>query len=167
MPGAVTLIDQLRDAGFRLAVGRPAPPENIALTLQLLERDDSFQAVVTGNDVRRGKPDPEVFLLAAARLELPAGHCAVIEDAPHGITAAQRGGMVSVALLGTATRGQLSDADVVVEHLDGTDTPTNAGRPVDEPPLQKPSPRSRTERVGWRSVFHFSQGRMSYVTRIE
>ena len=117
MPGAVLLIDQLLDAGYRLAVGSSGPPEDLALTLELLERGDCFQAVVTGNDVRRGKPDPEVFLLAAARLELPAGHCAVIEDAPHGITAAKRAGMVGVALLGTATREQLSEADIVVERL--------------------------------------------------
>src|SRR3954454_4435051 len=64
MDGAVELIDALRAAGFALAVGSSAPPENVMQSLDRLGRRDAFGAVVTGRDVTRGKPDPQVFLLA-------------------------------------------------------------------------------------------------------
>lgn len=110
MEGAVALIDALRAAGFMLAVGSSAPPENVLLSLDGLGRRDAFAAVVTGRDVTRGKPDPQVFLLGAERLGVAPGHCAVIEDAPAGVRAAAAAGMTSVALLGTARRETLLEA---------------------------------------------------------
>src|SRR5262245_43703481 len=71
MPGAVGLIDALAAAGFKLGIGSSGPPENIQLTLEKLGRADRISAVVTGADVRRGKPDPQVFLLAGERLGVP------------------------------------------------------------------------------------------------
>ena len=68
MDGAVELIDALAADGFRLAVGSSGPPENIAVCLEKLGRGAKFGAVITGKDVTRGKPDPQVFLLAAERL---------------------------------------------------------------------------------------------------
>jgi beta-phosphoglucomutase family hydrolase len=117
LPGAVELIDALDAAGFRLAVGSSGPPENIRLTLDKLGRASRFAAMVTGRDVTRGKPDPQVFLLAAERLGLPPAHCAVIEDAPQGIEAGNRAGMTSIALTGTATREKLAHAQLVVDTL--------------------------------------------------
>ena len=117
MDGAVELIDALRDAGFRLAVGSSGPPENIALSTELLGRASSFDVVVTGRDVTRGKPDPQVFLLAAERLGIAPARCAVVEDAPAGVAAANAAGMASVALLGTAPREKLADARLVVASL--------------------------------------------------
>lgn len=110
MDGAVALIDELRAAGFVLAVGSSAPPENVVLTLECLGRRDAFAAMVTGRDVTRGKPDPQVFQLAAERLAIPAPSCAVIEDAPAGIRAAVAAGMTSVALAGTAPPATLAEA---------------------------------------------------------
>jgi beta-phosphoglucomutase-like phosphatase (HAD superfamily) len=72
---------------------------------------------VAGADVSRGKPDPQVFQLAAQRLGISPEWCAVIEDAVHGIEAAQRAGMIGIALTGTATREQLEKADLVVDRL--------------------------------------------------
>jgi beta-phosphoglucomutase len=117
LPGAVELIDALHDAGFKLAVGSSGPPENIELTLEKLGRADRFTAAATGADVQRGKPDPQVFLIAADRLGVPPERCAVIEDAAPGVEAANRAGMTSIAVLGTTTREQLSHAKLVVESL--------------------------------------------------
>jgi beta-phosphoglucomutase len=117
MKGAVELVDSLRADKFLLAIGSSGPAQNIALSLEKLGRADSFSAVVTGSDVARGKPDPQVFQLAAARLGVPGARCVVVEDAPHGVEAARRAGMKCVALTGTATRDQLSGADLVVDHL--------------------------------------------------
>jgi beta-phosphoglucomutase len=118
IPGAVQLIDALADAGFRLAVGSSGPPENIRVTLEKLGRADRIQAIVSGADVVRGKPDPQVFLLAAERLGVPPSRCAVLEDAPQGVEAANRAGMTSIALTGTTTREMLDHARLVVDRLE-------------------------------------------------
>jgi len=117
MDGAAELIDALAAAGYLLAVGSSAPLANITLSLEKLNRADKFSAIVTGADVTRGKPDPQVFQLAAKRLGLPAARCAVIEDAVHGIEAARRAGMASIALTGTAHRDELGGADLIVDSL--------------------------------------------------
>jgi beta-phosphoglucomutase len=117
MDGAVELIDALVADGFLLAVGSSAPRENIALSLDELSRGARFAAIVSGEDVTCGKPDPHAFQLAAQRLGVPPARCAVVEDAVHGIEAARRAGMAAIALTGTATREQFSAADLVVDGL--------------------------------------------------
>lgn len=114
LPGAVELIDALAAAGFRLAVGSSGPPENVRLTLEKLGRAERFEAMVTGADVTHGKPNPEVFLKAAECLGVPPAQCAVIEDAPQGIEAANAAGMTSIAVLGTTTREKLAHAKLIV-----------------------------------------------------
>jgi beta-phosphoglucomutase len=115
--GAAELIQSLSEAGFALAVGSSGPPENVQLALDCLGCGNLFSARVTGGDVTHGKPDPQVFLLAAQRLGVPPGQCAVVEDAPAGVEAANRAGMASIGLTGTATREQLSHAQLVVDSL--------------------------------------------------
>ena len=115
--GAVELIDALAATGFAMAVGSSGPTENVTLTLDCLGRADSFAARVTGSDVTRGKPDPQVYLMAAERLGVDPQHCAVVEDAPAGVEAANRAHMLSIALTGTATRAQLAHADLIVDSL--------------------------------------------------
>ncbi len=117
MPGARELLAALREAGFRLAVGSSAPPENLKVVLSHFE-GDVFDAVVSGADVDRGKPDPQVFVTAAARLRIPPEWCAVIEDAPAGIQAAQAAGAACIGLASTGrTRESLAEADLVVDQL--------------------------------------------------
>jgi beta-phosphoglucomutase len=132
MDGAVELIDALAAAGFLLAVGSSGPPENIELSLERLGRSASFRACVTGRDVTRGKPDPQVFAIAADRLGIPAARCAVIEDAPVGIAAARAAGMASIALVGTAPAEALAAADLVVTSLRELSPPAVAAL-VDHP----------------------------------
>jgi beta-phosphoglucomutase len=118
MDGAVGLIDALSAAGFRLAVGSSGPPENVSLVLEKLGRREKFVSVVTGRDVTRGKPDPQVFQLAAERLGLAPARCVVVEDAPAGVAAAKAAG---ARCLGLASAGRdsaaLSAADRVVQCL--------------------------------------------------
>ena len=117
MDGAIQLIDALAAEGFVLGIGSSAPPENVEMSLNGLGRAKSFKAVVTGSDVTRGKPDPQVFLLAAQRMGLEPADCAVIEDALAGIAAALAGGMTAIALAGTAPPESLTMADLVVTSL--------------------------------------------------
>jgi len=81
---------------------------------------DTFSANVCGRDLRRGKPDPEIFLLAAVELGMLPEHCFVVEDAPAGIEAARAGGMAAlgIARLGDAALLQAAGADLVVTSLD-------------------------------------------------
>jgi len=118
MDGAIGLIDELHRDGFLLAVGSSGPPANVDLALARLGRRGVFGAVVTGVDVKRGKPDPEVFQMAAARLGVEPHRCAVLEDAPAGIEAAHRAGMVAVGLTSTGrTAEELQEADLVIGSL--------------------------------------------------
>jgi beta-phosphoglucomutase len=117
MDGAAELVDALATDGFLLAVGSSAPRENIELSLEKLGCAARFSAIVSGADVTRGKPDPQVFQFAAHGLGASPEWCAVIEDAVHGIEAAQRAGMIGIALTGTASREQLARANVIVDNL--------------------------------------------------
>ena len=101
MDGARELIEALATDEMRIAVGSSAPKENVALVLDRLGVEDAIEAKVTGEDVQRGKPDPQVFLLAAERLRVPCDRCVVIEDAVPGIEAARSAGMKAVALVST------------------------------------------------------------------
>jgi len=99
--GAIEFLERAQRRGRRLAVGTAAPPENIALVLDTLRLRARFDAIVGAADVARGKPDPEIFLLAAERLAVPASECVVFEDAPAGIEAARRAGMSCVIVCTT------------------------------------------------------------------
>jgi beta-phosphoglucomutase len=128
MDGARELLRELHQAGFRLAVGSSGPPENVALAVERLVAAEYFDALVTGKDVTRGKPDPEVFLVAAQRLGVAPANCAVIEDAPVGITAANAAGMASIALVSTGhTPESVGHARLVVRSLRELSTSRIAG----------------------------------------
>lgn len=119
MPGVGELLAALGNAGFKLAVGSSGPPENVHEVLDQLGAKDRFGAVITGRDVTRGKPDPQVFLLAAERLAVPPARCVVVEDAVPGVEAARAAGMASVGLASTGRRREdLLEADLVVDRLE-------------------------------------------------
>jgi HAD superfamily hydrolase (TIGR01509 family) len=93
LAGAVEFVRQCRERGLRIAVASAADAVKVNGNLrQISLTAEMFDAVLTGNDVRRKKPDPEIFLAAAARLGLPAEDCLVIEDAPNGLRAGKSAG---------------------------------------------------------------------------
>lgn len=110
LEGAGALIDALDAAGFRLAVGSSGPPPNVDLVVDHLGRRDKFRAIVTGRDVTRGKPDPQIFQIAAERMGVPPERCCVIEDAPAGIEAAHRAGMKCIAVTSTGRTAEEQSA---------------------------------------------------------
>ncbi len=118
MDGATELLRKLDAAGFAMAIGSSGPPENVAAVIECLPGAELVSAQVTGMDVTRGKPDPQVFLIAAEKLGVPPVRCAVIEDAPAGVQAARRANMAAIAITGTADRDALAvNAHVVVDSL--------------------------------------------------
>jgi beta-phosphoglucomutase len=116
-PGARELLAGLAASDVPQAVASSAPPENVEVVLDVLDLGRHFRAVVTGRDVRVGKPDPEIFVLAARALEMPPDSCVVLEDAVVGVAAAKGAGARCVALVGSNSAEQLAGADLVVESL--------------------------------------------------
>jgi beta-phosphoglucomutase len=98
LPGVRTWLEDFRRQGWRQALGSMAPRDNIAVTLRALGIRDYFDAVVSGQDVRHGKPDPEVFLTAAERLGAQPARCVVLEDSLQGVQAARAAGMRCIAV---------------------------------------------------------------------
>jgi beta-phosphoglucomutase len=98
LPGARRLVEALDRAGFRQAVGSSAPRANLQLILARTGIAQHFAGLVAMEDTQRGKPEPEVFLLAAERIGVPAPRCVVFEDAPAGVQAAKRAGMKCIAV---------------------------------------------------------------------
>jgi beta-phosphoglucomutase len=120
LPGAREWAERLHDDGWKQAIASSAPRLNVEVMLRVLGLERDFDAIVAAEDVTVGKPDPEVFLTAAARLGVPPSSCVVIEDAAAGVEAARRAGMTSVG----ASRTGLLEADVFVRSL--ADLPRDA-----------------------------------------
>ena len=106
---------RLHKYGWRQAIASAAPRANIDAVLEALSANHIFKCIVSAEDVHWGKPDPEVYLLAASRVGVPAERCIVVEDASAGIEGARRAGMLSV---GVSHKGKDLHADVVVESLE-------------------------------------------------
>jgi beta-phosphoglucomutase len=121
LPGVAELLEGLRRAGFRQGVGSSAPHANLELILERTGVRGYMDAVVGMEDTTRGKPDPQVFLVAAAKLGVPPARCVVFEDAVAGVQAARAGGMrcVAVSFVGHHPQDRLraAGADLVVGSL--------------------------------------------------
>lgn len=115
LPGAQHWFDYLKAHGWRQAIASAAPRQNIDTILVVLEIGAYFDAIVSAEDVQLGKPDPQVFQTAASRVQVPATHCIVVEDAPAGIEGAHRAHMRAIGL--RTTHSELM-ADRVVDSLD-------------------------------------------------
>jgi beta-phosphoglucomutase len=98
LPGVKELLDGFRRHGFLQAIGSSAPRANLDVILRVTGIGSYFQTSVSGDDVSRGKPDPEPFLLGAKTLGIAPKDCLVIEDAPAGIAGAKAAGMKSLAV---------------------------------------------------------------------
>jgi beta-phosphoglucomutase len=115
--GAEALLRDLKDYGFRLAIGSSAPPENLNLFWDRLSLAQWFEARVTKEEITQSKPAPETFLKAAEKLGLVPACCAVVEDAVPGVQAAKAAGMPVVAVTTTRQREDLAQADRIVDSL--------------------------------------------------
>ena len=117
LPGVISILKTLQMNGFKLAVGSSGPPENVELLLNTLKIKKYFEVIITAAEVKKGKPEPDVFLIAANALNVLSENSIVIEDAPVGIEAAKRAGMKVIALTTTHDEKELLDADIIVKDL--------------------------------------------------
>jgi len=106
LDGFNELYMKLQEINMKMAIGSSS--KNAKRILKQIELIDSFDAIVDGTDITHSKPNPEVFLLAAKRLELKTVECVVIEDALAGIKAAKAGNMMAIAI-GDAKQSELAD----------------------------------------------------------
>ena len=99
LPGVINLLLSLKAKGIKIAIGSSS--KNTPFILEKIGLATSFDTIVDGNGIKKSKPDPEVFLLAAEKLGVTTEECVVIEDAQAGIDAAIAAGMKAVGV-GTA-----------------------------------------------------------------
>jgi beta-phosphoglucomutase family hydrolase len=118
LPGVVEFLQRLKSAGVPTCVGSSTHRENIDTIINVLGFADYFGGIVTAEDVSHGKPDPEVFLKAAAKTGCAPAQCIVFEDAIAGIEAARAGGMKVVGVATTHPASALQMTDRVVARLD-------------------------------------------------
>lgn len=116
-PGLLEFLAESEREGLRSAVGSSGYRANVDFVLERCNIGRYFSAVVAGDEVTRCKPDPEIYLTAAAKLGLEPHECVVFEDAEAGIESAKRAGIKVVALATTFDRAFLAktDADVIVD----------------------------------------------------
>jgi beta-phosphoglucomutase family hydrolase len=118
LPGVEAWLRRLREAGVACAIASSTHRENITTTLEVLALGEFFSVIVSAEDVKRGKPDPEVFLTAAQKLGVEPKDGVVFEDALVGIAAAKAAGMRMVAVATTEPKEKLAHADWVVDRMD-------------------------------------------------
>jgi len=115
LPGVARYLAKMKADGWRQALASSASLLNIETILDAMKIAERFDAIVSAEDVQNGKPDPEVFLVAAQRVSTLPARCVVIEDSPAGLEGARRAGMRTIGVQSSHNRLQ---ADVVVGTLE-------------------------------------------------
>ncbi|MES2798078.1 MAG: beta-phosphoglucomutase [Bacteroidota bacterium] len=113
LPGVKDVLNELKDNEIAIALGSAS--KNSKMILNKIELFHYFDAIIDGNNITKGKPDPQVFLLGAEATDSLPSECVVFEDAQAGIQAAKAGGMFAV---GIGDRKVLSQADLVVNSME-------------------------------------------------
>ena len=118
MPGAMHSLSLFRNR-FKLAIASSGAMEYINLVISKFKLGRCFDVIVSGDDVTKGKPDPETYIVAARKLGLKPSECAVLEDAHAGIESAKKAGCKCIAIRNPNTPPQdMSKADIILDSLE-------------------------------------------------
>jgi len=121
-PGVLKLIrDALKSKDFRLAIATSATQELSEAILTAVKVPYRKMVYVSGSDVTKKKPDPQIFLIAIQRLGIEAARCVVFEDAPSGVQAAKTAGAKCIAVTNTVPAEELAGADLICDSLERVD----------------------------------------------
>lgn len=113
--GVSDLISGIKSAGLKSAVASSSHPDLISVLLKAAGLAESFPVYLSGFQVKRGKPEPDIFIETARRLETGCGSCVVIEDSSNGVKAAKKAGMKCIGYSNPFSGNQdLSDADIII-----------------------------------------------------
>jgi HAD superfamily hydrolase (TIGR01509 family) len=118
-PGVLEIMDAaLKRKDFRMAIATSASLELSRAILESVKVPYSKMVYVTGSEIIRKKPDPEIFLTAASRMGIVPANCVVFEDAPSGVQAAKAAGAKCIAVTNSTTAENLSGADLICNSLE-------------------------------------------------
>ncbi len=127
LPGVLELMEKAIGAeDFRVAIATSGTLEKSSAVLNAAKVPYQQMVYINGNDVKNKKPDPELFLLAAAGIGIDPANCVVIEDAPNGIQAAKAAGARCIAVTNSADAAKLQQADLICDSLEQIDLETIA-----------------------------------------
>lgn len=112
--GVLEFLAKIKEAGTPCALATSSPAVNVAFVLSITATTDYFPVILDASHVNRGKPNPEIYLKAAARLQRKPWECVVFEDSVNGIVAAKAAGTKVVALSTTHTAEELPPVDLVI-----------------------------------------------------
>lgn len=119
MPGIVDSVHRLKEAGYKLGIGTSLSREYLTIVLHNLNVQQFFDVIVTGDEIKNGKPHPETYLMVAEKLGVNPAECVVIEDANTGIKSAKAAGCVCIAITNpNALPQDTALADKVISSLD-------------------------------------------------
>jgi len=118
-PGVLELMDKaMKEKNFRLAIATSGTLEKSRAVLEAAKVPYRKMVYINGDHVKNKKPDPELFLLAAERMDIAPVNCVVIEDAPNGVQAAKTAGAKCIAVTNSTTAANLCEADLVCDSLE-------------------------------------------------
>lgn len=117
--GLIPFLQSLKANGVQIAVGTAAPTENLDFILDALKIRSYFDALLDSSFVTHGKPNPEIYLKAAAKVGMPADRCIVIEDSISGVLAGLNAGMKVIGITTTHTAEELNNTHLVIDNFEG------------------------------------------------
>ncbi|MGI8603956.1 MAG: HAD family hydrolase [Verrucomicrobiales bacterium] len=118
LPGVLSLLEALNHAQIPCAVASSTPIDNIRAIMEITGLGSQFAAVCAEKDVSRGKPDPEIFIVAAGKIARAPSHCVVFEDAHVGVEAGRAAGCKVIAVATThPAESFVGKADLIVQTL--------------------------------------------------
>ncbi|HWY79735.1 MAG TPA: HAD family phosphatase [Candidatus Sulfotelmatobacter sp.] len=122
MPGVVSSIKQLKKDGYKLGIGTSLTKDYVDIVLKYLNVRKYFDMIVTGDEIKNGKPHPDTYLTVAKKLGVKPEECIVIEDATSGIKSAKTAGCLCIAIENSNVVPQnTSLADKIIRSLDEID----------------------------------------------
>lgn len=119
--GLIEFLDRLKAKKYKIGLATVNKRKYISRILRIAKIDKCFDAVVTSDDIKNPKPDPEIYVKAAKKLNANPRNCIAIEDSVYGVQSAKAAGMKCVAITTTNTRERLKDADIIVDGFDELD----------------------------------------------
>jgi len=123
LPGIPEFIDRVKKMNLKTAVATSASRYKVQVNLKLIGLKESlFDTIITGEDIEKNKPNPEIFIKAATQLGLKPVECLVIEDSPGGVEAAINAGCKCLAIMSSFSKDELVKADWIINDL--SDFPT-------------------------------------------
>jgi beta-phosphoglucomutase len=115
VPGLIDFLETLKSKNIPMAIATSGIQPNIDFMFENIPIEKYFKAVVNSSHIKRGKPDPEIYLKTASLLDVPPQNCLVFEDAVVGIRSAKAAGMKVIAIATTQPKEELSEADIIVD----------------------------------------------------